>query len=58
MPAIKDAEFGGRGGQLLQSLAQYSAKREAEIEGICSVNHQGLFLPSISFLQFATEVLL
>ncbi|KAL8723419.1 MAG: hypothetical protein Q9225_000250 [Loekoesia sp. 1 TL-2023] len=49
MPAIKDADFSGKGGQLLQSLAQYSAKREAEIEGICSVNHQG-FVSSVDQL--------
>lgn len=39
--AIKDSDISCNGGQLLQSLAQSSAKREAEIEGICSVNHQG-----------------
>ncbi|KAL9007269.1 MAG: hypothetical protein Q9188_000072 [Gyalolechia gomerana] len=39
--ATKDSDISCNGGQLLQSLAQSSAKREAEIEGICSVNHQG-----------------
>ncbi|KAL8791430.1 MAG: hypothetical protein Q9213_000046 [Squamulea squamosa] len=41
MTAIEDAGTGGKGQQLLQSLAQFSIEREAEIEGICSTNHQG-----------------
>ncbi|MCJ1248322.1 hypothetical protein MMC30_005539 [Trapelia coarctata] len=40
VPAIKDASRDGRGHQLLQSLAQFSDDREAEIERICSTNHQ------------------
>jgi hypothetical protein len=40
VPAIKDASRGGRGTQLLQALAQFSDDREAEIEKICSTNHQ------------------
>ncbi|KAL8771360.1 MAG: hypothetical protein Q9209_003266 [Squamulea sp. 1 TL-2023] len=39
--AIEDAGTGGKGQQLLQSLAQFSIEREAEIDGICSTNHQG-----------------
>lgn len=50
IPAIKDAEISGRGQQLLQSLAQYANDREAEIEGICSVNYQG-FVSSVNQLQ-------
>ncbi|MCJ1258467.1 hypothetical protein MMC24_006300 [Lignoscripta atroalba] len=40
IPAIKDASKGGRGYQLLQSLSTFSDDREAEIENICSCNHQ------------------
>ncbi|KAL8945139.1 MAG: hypothetical protein Q9211_000351 [Gyalolechia sp. 1 TL-2023] len=54
IPAIKDSDIGGNGGQLLQSLAQFSAKREAEIEGICSVNHQG-FVSSVDQLSKVRE---
>ena len=49
IPAIKDASKGGRGQQLLQSLTQYSADREAEIETICNTNHQG-FVSSVNQL--------
>lgn len=49
LPAIKDASKGGQGQQLLQSLAQYSANREAEIERICNTNHQG-FVSSVNQL--------
>ncbi|KAL9595800.1 MAG: hypothetical protein Q9219_006215 [cf. Caloplaca sp. 3 TL-2023] len=49
IPSLKDSEVGGRGGQLLQAFSQYSAKREADIEGICSVNHQG-FVSSVDQL--------
>ncbi|KAG7007944.1 hypothetical protein G7Y79_00007g020690 [Physcia stellaris] len=49
IPAIKDASRGGRGQQLLQSLTQYSADREAEIEKICNTNHQG-FVSSVNQL--------
>lgn len=49
LPAIKDASRGGRGQQLLQSLTQYSANREAEIERICNTNHQG-FVSSLNQL--------
>ncbi|KAL9613747.1 MAG: hypothetical protein Q9167_001761 [Letrouitia subvulpina] len=40
IPAIKDASAGGKGLQLLQLLAQYSASREDEIERICNSNHR------------------
>ena len=40
IPTIKDASNDGRGHQLLQFLATYSDNREAEIEKICSTNHQ------------------
>ncbi|KAI4215048.1 MAG: hypothetical protein LQ351_002362 [Letrouitia transgressa] len=40
IPAIKDASAGGKGLQLSQLLAQYSAAREDEIERICNSTHQ------------------
>ncbi|MCJ1472840.1 hypothetical protein MMC13_001489 [Lambiella insularis] len=40
IPAIKDASQEGRGYQLLQALSEYSDDREAEIENVCSTNHQ------------------
>ena len=49
LPAIKDASKGGQGQRLLQSLTQYSANREAEIERICNTNHQG-FVSSVNQL--------
>lgn len=49
LPAIKDASKGGQGHLLLQSLTQYSANREAEIERICNTNHQG-FVSSVNQL--------
>ena len=49
LPAIKDASRSGQGQQLLQSLTKYSAKREAEIERICNMNHQG-FVGSVNQL--------
>lgn len=49
LPAIKDASKGGQGQQLLHSLTQYSANREAEIERICNSNHQG-FVSSVNQL--------
>ena len=49
LPAIKDASIGGQGQQLLQSLSQYSANRESEIERICNTNHQG-FVASVNQL--------
>ncbi|KAL8737936.1 MAG: hypothetical protein Q9181_001199 [Wetmoreana brouardii] len=49
IPAIKNAGNSGRGQQLLQSLARYTTGREAEIEGICSTNHQG-FISSVNQL--------
>ena len=54
LPAIKDASKGGQGQQLLQSLAQYSANREAEIERICNTNHQG-FVSSVNQLLHVRE---
>ncbi|KAL8706339.1 MAG: hypothetical protein Q9201_000593 [Fulgogasparrea decipioides] len=54
IPAIKDAGISGKGQQLLQSLAQYTTGREAEIEGICSTNHQG-FISSVNQLLKARE---
>lgn len=54
IPAIKDASHGGRGQLLLQSLAQYSSEREAEIEGICNSNHQG-FVASVNQLLHVRE---
>ena len=49
LPAIKDASKSGQSQQLLQSLTQYSANREAEIERICNTNHQG-FVSSVNQL--------
>lgn len=49
VPAIKHASKGGQGQQLLQSISQYSANREAEIERICNSNHQG-FVTSVNQL--------
>ncbi len=54
LPAIKDASKGGQGQQLLQSLTQYSANREAEIERICNTNHQG-FVSSVNQLLHVRE---
>lgn len=54
LPAIKDASKGGQGQRLLQSLAQYSANREAEIERICNTNHQG-FVSSVNQLLHVRE---
>ena len=54
LPAIKEASKGGRGQQLLQSLTQYSANREAEIERICNTNHQG-FVSSVNQLLHVRE---
>ena len=54
LPAIKEASKGGQGQQLLQSLAQYSANREAEIERICNTNHQG-FVSSVNQLLHVRE---
>ena len=54
LPAIKDASKGGQGQQLLQSLAQYSTNREAEIERICNTNHQG-FVSSVNQLLHVRE---
>ena len=54
LPAIKDASKGGQGQRLLQSLAQYSVNREAEIERICNTNHQG-FVSSVNQLLHVRE---
>jgi len=49
LPAIKHASKAGQGQQLLQSISQYSANREAEIERICNSNHQS-FVTSVTQL--------
>ena len=49
LPAIKDASTGGQSQQLLQSLFEYSANRESEIERVCNTNHQG-FAASVNQL--------
>ncbi|KAL8745668.1 MAG: hypothetical protein Q9190_002208 [Brigantiaea leucoxantha] len=49
IPAIKDTNAGGKTSQLLQLLALYSGEREAEIERICSDNHQD-FISSVNQL--------
>lgn len=48
--AIKNAEVGGGGQHLLQSLGLYSIDRESEIESICSLYQQG-FVSSVNQLQ-------
>ncbi|KAI4269481.1 MAG: hypothetical protein L6R38_007448 [Xanthoria sp. 2 TBL-2021] len=50
IPAIEDAGNGGKGQQLLQSFAHFSIEREAEIESICSTNHQGFASASSQLL--------
>ena len=55
IPAIRDASRDGRSYQLLQSLSQYSNDREAEIEKICSTNHQD-FTTSVNQLLRVREV--
>lgn len=54
IPAIEAATKGGRGPQLLQSLAQCASDREAEIERICNTNHQG-FVSSVNQLLHVRE---
>ncbi|KAL8914113.1 MAG: hypothetical protein Q9171_001229 [Xanthocarpia ochracea] len=53
--AIEDADTGGKGQQLLQSLSNFSIEREAEIEGICSANHQGFASASSQLLRVREE---
>ncbi|KAI4229293.1 MAG: hypothetical protein L6R36_000945 [Xanthoria steineri] len=50
IPAIEDAGTGGKGQQLLQSLAHFSIEREVEIESICSTNRQGFASASSQLL--------
>ena len=54
IPAIKDASTGGKGQQLLQSLAQYASQRETDIERMCNTNHQG-FVSSVNKLLHVRE---
>ena len=49
LSAVKAASEKGQGQQLLQSLSQYSANRELEIERICNANHQE-FVASVNQL--------
>ncbi|MCJ1396504.1 hypothetical protein MMC18_009395 [Xylographa bjoerkii] len=52
--AIKEASKEGRGYLLLQALSQYSEDREADIEKICSTNHQE-FTASVNQLLHVRE---
>ncbi|MCJ1386783.1 hypothetical protein MMC17_009910 [Xylographa soralifera] len=54
VPAIKDASKESRGYLLLHALSQYSDDREAEIEKICSTNHQE-FTTSVNQLLHVRE---
>lgn len=54
IPAIRDASQESRGYQLIQALSEYSDDREAEIEKICSTNHQE-FTASVSQLLCVRE---
>lgn len=49
LPAIQGASKERQGQHLLSSLSSYSADREAEIERICNLNHQG-FVASVNQL--------
>ncbi|KAL8798978.1 MAG: hypothetical protein Q9182_006237 [Xanthomendoza sp. 2 TL-2023] len=49
IPAIEDAGTSNKGLQLLQSLAHFSTELEADIEAICSTNHQD-FVSSLAQL--------
>ncbi|KAL9587556.1 MAG: hypothetical protein Q9212_000133 [Teloschistes hypoglaucus] len=46
VPTINDAGRSSKSQRLLQLFDQYSADREAEIEAICNINHQG-FVSSV-----------
>ncbi|KAL8781688.1 MAG: hypothetical protein Q9194_000191 [Teloschistes cf. exilis] len=54
VPTINDAGTSSKSQRLLQSFDQYSADREAEIEAICNINHQG-FVSSVNQLLKAHE---
>ncbi|KAI4091498.1 MAG: hypothetical protein L6R37_007731 [Teloschistes peruensis] len=54
VPTINDAGISSKSQRLLQSFDQYSADREAEIEAICNINHQG-FVSSVNQLLKAHE---
>ncbi|MCJ1404460.1 hypothetical protein MMC11_007685 [Xylographa trunciseda] len=54
IPAIRDVSKDGRGYVLLQALSQYSDDREADIEKICSTNHQE-FTSSVNQLLHVRE---
>ncbi|KAL8632268.1 hypothetical protein Q9189_002058 [Teloschistes chrysophthalmus] len=49
VPTINDAGRSGKSQRLLQLFEEYSADREAEIEAICNINHQG-FVSSVNQL--------
>ncbi|MCJ1323018.1 hypothetical protein MMC15_008369 [Xylographa vitiligo] len=54
VPAIKDASKESRGYLLLHALSQFSDNREADIEKICSTNHQE-FTTSVNQLLHVRE---
>jgi exocyst complex component 6 len=54
IPVIKDVRHSDRTGQLVNSLVQLAAEREAEIESICNSNHQE-FVNSVNQLMRVRE---
>ena len=54
VPAVKDASKESRGYLLLHALSQFSDNREADIEKICSTNHQE-FTTSVNQLLHVRE---
>ncbi|KAL2007179.1 hypothetical protein VTN00DRAFT_8617 [Thermoascus crustaceus] len=49
IPSIRDYSYGNRTSQLLQSLSKFAEDKEAEIESMCSTNHQE-FVTSVNQL--------
>ncbi|KAL1999521.1 hypothetical protein VTN02DRAFT_4384 [Thermoascus thermophilus] len=49
IPSIRDYSYGNRTSQLLQSLSKFAEDKEAEIERMCSTNHQE-FVTSVNQL--------
>ncbi|KAI9836680.1 MAG: hypothetical protein M1819_001316 [Sarea resinae] len=54
IPAIKEASNSNRSMQLIQSLSQCADRREADIEAMCSTNHQE-FVNSVNQLLHVRE---
>jgi len=49
IPSIREYSLGNRTSQLLQSLSRFASDKEAEIERVCSTNHQE-FVTSVNQL--------